>query len=213
MSPRRAPWAVVLTLAGCGPVFYQDARSDAGARIDELRARPASADALYQLARAHAYLAKAEEEAADGAYEDAIQLARAAARRDPRAPTRGMRDARLHALELRVDALERAGAPRCAPRMLAVARSELAFARVELRQGDLGRARRHLDEADLHAAAAERATPPERCGARTGPTGPEPVASAHPFSARPLLDVPPLPVRHEEQQLGPSGTAPGLRVR
>jgi len=68
------------------------------------------------------------------------------------------------------------GALRCAPRQLAVARSQLEFAELELAQGFASKARQHLSVADQHARAAVLLSPPERC--RPGPAlsseGPKP---------------------------------------
>jgi len=63
------------------------------------------------------------------------------------------------------------GALRCAPRQLAVARSQLEFAELERAQGFSSKAERHLVVADQHARAALLLSPPERC--RTNPTGPD----------------------------------------
>lgn len=212
MRPR-LPWVWLLPWAvGCGPVAYGSARADAEARIDALRAQRGSADAFYQLARAEAHLDKADEEAADGAYEQAILLARAAARRDARVEARRLESPAVRRLETELARIARNGAARCAPRALALARAHLAFARIELRQGDGARARMHLDESALQAAAASRLSPALRCaGADSAP--PEPLASNHPFSAAGVLDVGPPPVRHETSlpvSMAPEGK---LRVR
>lgn len=64
---------------------------------------------------------------------------------------------------------ERAGAMRCAPRQLAVARSHLEFARLEREQGFSSRARSHLRIADEHARAAMLLSPADRCASPPSP--------------------------------------------
>jgi OOP family OmpA-OmpF porin len=55
------------------------------------------------------------------------------------------------------------GAMRCAPRQLAVARSQLEFAQLERAQGFSSKAKQHLVVADQHARAAVLLSPAERC--------------------------------------------------
>ena len=62
---------------------------------------------------------------------------------------------------------ERNGAVRCAPRELALAKSHLEFARVELEQGFVSKAKAHLAIAEPNAHAAALQSPPEYCAART----------------------------------------------
>ncbi len=59
---------------------------------------------------------------------------------------------------------ERNGARRCAPRELAVARSQLEFAGLELDQGFVSKAQAHLSKAASNARAAESLSPPRYCG-------------------------------------------------
>ena len=61
---------------------------------------------------------------------------------------------------------ERNGAVRCAPRELAMAKSHLKFADVELDQGFLSRATDHLAIAEPNAHAAYELSPPEKCAER-----------------------------------------------
>ena len=68
--------------------------------------------------------------------------------------------------QLLLDA-EANGALRCAPRQLAVARSQLEFAELERAQGFSSKAEQHLSIADQHARAAKLLSPPERCRARS----------------------------------------------
>ncbi|HYQ03041.1 MAG TPA: OmpA family protein [Polyangiaceae bacterium] len=71
---------------------------------------------------------------------------------------------RIAGLEKIVDQAERNGAMRCAPRELAIARSQLEFANIELDQGFVSKAQAHLAKAEPNARAAELLSPPERCG-------------------------------------------------
>jgi OmpA-OmpF porin, OOP family len=68
--------------------------------------------------------------------------------------------------QLLLDA-EANGALRCAPRPLAVARSQLEFAELERAQGFWSKAERHLIIADQHARAAKLLSPPEHCRSRS----------------------------------------------
>lgn len=62
---------------------------------------------------------------------------------------------------------EASGALRCAPRELAIARSQLQFAELERAQGFSSKAEEHLRIADRHAQAARLLSPPEHCRSRT----------------------------------------------
>ncbi|WP_437629434.1 OmpA family protein [Sorangium sp. So ce854] len=61
---------------------------------------------------------------------------------------------------------ERNGALRCAPRELAMAKSHLSFAAVELDQGFFARAKEHLDIAKANTHAAYDLSPPQKCAER-----------------------------------------------
>jgi outer membrane protein OmpA-like peptidoglycan-associated protein len=61
---------------------------------------------------------------------------------------------------------ERNGAVRCAPRELAMAKSHLKFAEVELDQGFFPRAQDHLTIGRANAHAAYDLSPPEKCSER-----------------------------------------------
>src|SRR6185436_3237823 len=65
-----------------------------------------------------------------------------------------------------VDQAERNGALRCAPRELAVARSNLRFAAIELDQGFVSKAQAHLWKAEPNAHAAFDMSPPQYCAER-----------------------------------------------
>ena len=64
-----------------------------------------------------------------------------------------------------VEQAQRNGALRCAPRELAIARSQLEFASLELDQGFVSKAQAHLAKAEPNARAAELLSPPEICAA------------------------------------------------
>jgi outer membrane protein OmpA-like peptidoglycan-associated protein len=61
---------------------------------------------------------------------------------------------------------ERNGAIRCAPRELALAKSHLRFASVEIDQGFYLRAKEHIEIAEPNAHAAYDLSPPQKCAER-----------------------------------------------
>jgi outer membrane protein OmpA-like peptidoglycan-associated protein len=65
-----------------------------------------------------------------------------------------------------VDDAEKNGAMKCAPRELALARSNLEFAEIDLDQGFVSTAEAHLARAEPNAQAAFEMSPPDRCTAR-----------------------------------------------
>lgn len=65
-----------------------------------------------------------------------------------------------------VEQAERNGAVRCAPRELAVAKSQLGFASLELDQGFISKARNHLWKAEPNTHAAYFLSPPQYCAER-----------------------------------------------
>ena len=67
---------------------------------------------------------------------------------------------------------EKNGARRCAPRELAMAQSHLQFAAVELDQGEISNAKRHLAIADQNAHAALNESPESRCLEHAAPPPP-----------------------------------------
>jgi len=72
----------------------------------------------------------------------------------------------ISGLEKIVEQAERNGAMRCAPRELAVARSNLRFATLELDQGFISKAENHLWKAESNAHAALDMSPPQYCAER-----------------------------------------------
>jgi len=65
-----------------------------------------------------------------------------------------------------VEQAERNGAIRCAPRELAIARSQLEFATIELDQGFVSKAQAHVAKAEPNAHAADFLSPPQYCAVR-----------------------------------------------
>jgi OOP family OmpA-OmpF porin len=78
-------------------------------------------------------------------------------------------------LEKIVEQAERNGAMRCAPRELAVARSQLQFASLELDQGFVSKAVTHLEIAAPNADAALEMSPPQYCAERAFVEAPPPA--------------------------------------
>jgi hypothetical protein len=84
-------------------------------------------------------------------------------------------DAQIAAIGHAIMVAEANGALNCAPRELAVARSQLGFAELERAQGSSSKAEAHLRIADRHAQAARLLSPVEHCRSRAparadGPT-------------------------------------------
>jgi outer membrane protein OmpA-like peptidoglycan-associated protein len=73
---------------------------------------------------------------------------------------------RIRGLTTTVDDAEKNGAMKCAPRELAIARSQLEFAAIDLDQGELTLAEGHLAKAEPNAQAAFQNSPPDRCTSR-----------------------------------------------
>jgi outer membrane protein OmpA-like peptidoglycan-associated protein len=73
---------------------------------------------------------------------------------------------KIAGLETTVDDAEKNGAMKCAPRELAIARSQLEFARIDLDQGELSLAASHLAKAEPNAQAAFQMSPADRCTSR-----------------------------------------------
>lgn len=70
---------------------------------------------------------------------------------------------RAHTVHDAVTAAARAGALRCAPRELALARAHADFAQRELEAGEYFRAGDHLQLAEMNAREAQRFSPDLRC--------------------------------------------------
>ncbi len=70
---------------------------------------------------------------------------------------------RIRGLSTALDDAERNRAMTCAPRELAIAKSQLEFAQIDLDQGQLSNAEAHLAKAEPNARAAAVLSPPDRC--------------------------------------------------
>jgi outer membrane protein OmpA-like peptidoglycan-associated protein len=73
---------------------------------------------------------------------------------------------KIKGLTTTVQDAEKNGAMRCAPRELAVAKSNLEFALIDLDQGQFSKAEAHLAKAEPNAQAAFTMSPPDRCTSR-----------------------------------------------
>jgi hypothetical protein len=73
---------------------------------------------------------------------------------------------KMRGLSTTVADAEKNGAMTCAPRELAVAKSELEFAEIDLDQGQLSNAEAHLAKAEPNAQAAYAMSPADRCTSR-----------------------------------------------
>jgi len=73
---------------------------------------------------------------------------------------------KIRGLTTTVDDAEKNGAMKCSPRELAIARSQLEFAAIDLDQGQVSHAQAHLAKAEPNAQAAFQNSPPDRCTSR-----------------------------------------------
>jgi outer membrane protein OmpA-like peptidoglycan-associated protein len=73
---------------------------------------------------------------------------------------------KIRGLSTTVEDAEKNGAMRCAPRELAVAKSNLEFALIDLDQGQFSKAEAHMAKAEPNAQAAFAMSPPDRCTSR-----------------------------------------------
>jgi OmpA-OmpF porin, OOP family len=73
---------------------------------------------------------------------------------------------KIRGLSTTVEDAEKNGAMTCAPRELAVAKSQLEFAEIELDQGQFSNAEAHLAKAEPNAQAAFAMSPADRCTSR-----------------------------------------------
>jgi OOP family OmpA-OmpF porin len=73
---------------------------------------------------------------------------------------------RIRGLTNTVEDAVKNGAMRCAPRELAIAKSNLEFAEIDLNQGKRSSAEAHLAKAEPNARAAFANSPPDRCTSR-----------------------------------------------
>jgi outer membrane protein OmpA-like peptidoglycan-associated protein len=73
---------------------------------------------------------------------------------------------KIRGLSTTVEDAEKNGAMTCAPRELAIAKSQLEFAEIDLDQGQFSNAQAHLAKAEPNAQAAFAMSPPDRCTSR-----------------------------------------------
>src|SRR5271165_4170270 len=73
---------------------------------------------------------------------------------------------RMKGLSTTLEDAEKNGAMTCAPRELAVGKSELEFAEIDLDQGQFSNAQEHLAKAEPNAQAAFAMSPADRCTSR-----------------------------------------------
>jgi OOP family OmpA-OmpF porin len=73
---------------------------------------------------------------------------------------------KMKGLTTTVEDAEKNGAMRCAPRELAIAKSQLEFAEIDLSQGEMSLAQDHMAKAEPNAQAAFQNSPPDRCSSR-----------------------------------------------
>jgi len=73
---------------------------------------------------------------------------------------------RIRGLTTTVEDAEKNGAMTCAPRELAVAKSQLEFAMIDLDQGQFSNAEMHVSKAEPNAQAAFTMSPADRCTSR-----------------------------------------------
>jgi OOP family OmpA-OmpF porin len=73
---------------------------------------------------------------------------------------------KIKGLTTTVQDAEKNGAMRCAPRELAIAKSNLEFALIDLDQGRFTKAEAHMAKAEPNAQAAFSLSPPDRCTSR-----------------------------------------------
>ncbi|MGH7271210.1 MAG: OmpA family protein, partial [Polyangiaceae bacterium] len=83
---------------------------------------------------------------------------------------------KIRGLSTTVADAQRGGAMRCAPRELAVAKSELEFADIDLDQGELSNALVHLSKAEPNAHAALAMSPSNQCLPHEAAPAPAPIA-------------------------------------
>lgn len=178
--------AFALLLSGCGGMLYA-VRAGAVSSELELAGRAGAAEtAPYEYYSAEEHLRKARSEAAESDYGDALSLldeaedyARHARDRVPApmnhrltisapAPSRRVPSEIARLDRIARDA-EQSGARQCAPRELAVGRSQLEFAAIEDGQGFGSKANEHLRIAEQNVQAARLLSARPHCAGGRAP--------------------------------------------
>jgi hypothetical protein len=175
-----------LILGGCGGALYAMRAGKVSSELELAERAGAAESAPYEFFYADEHLRKSRSEAAESDFGDALSLLATAeeytrlARDGTRAPVNAApvvstssrrvpsEIARLDQLAL---AAEQGGARRCAPRELAVGRSQLEFAAIEDAQGGAAEAGEHLKLAELNVQAARLLSSAQGCGANRPLTG------------------------------------------
>jgi hypothetical protein len=174
----------VLTLGGCGNTLYAMRAGQVSSELQLAERDGAAESAPYEYYFADEHLQMARAEAAESDFGDALtllataeeytRLAREAATRGaPQAPrpapfaasaTSARRvPSEIARLEQLAASAEQSGARRCAPRELAVGRSQLEFAAIEDAQGSGSKASAHLRLAEQNVQAARLLSSASHC--------------------------------------------------
>jgi hypothetical protein len=176
----RALCCTALALSGCGGAVYAVRSGKVSSELELAQRAGAAESAPYEYYFAAEHLRKARSEAAESDYGDALSLldeaeeyTRRARERAPtpasdamasRAPASSRSVPReIARLEQLAHGAERSGARRCAPRELAVGRSQLEFAAIEDAQGFTSKAGEHLRLAEQNVQAARLLSSPAHC--------------------------------------------------
>jgi hypothetical protein len=167
-------------VSGCGGTVYAVRAGKVSSELELAQRAGAAESAPYEYYFAEEHLQKARSEAAESDYGDALALLDEAAAYTRRArdrvpapaaeatalgaPTSSRKVpseiARLERLAL---GAERSGARRCAPRELAIGRSQLEFAAIEDGQGFASKAGEHLRLAEQNVQAASLLSAAPHC--------------------------------------------------
>jgi hypothetical protein len=178
---------LALSASGCGNALYAMRAGRVSSELQLAEQAGAAESAPYEYFFAAEHLRKARSEAAESDFGDALSLLAAAEEstrlaRD-RTPmtmtpassavtsTRRLPSEVARLEQLAFDAEQR-GARRCAPRELAIGRSQLEFAKIEDAQGFASKANEHLRLAEQNVQAARLLSSAEHCGAQPTKVGP-----------------------------------------
>lgn len=185
VSCRAVLCCCALLIGGCGGTLYAVKAGKVSSELELAQRAGAAESAPYEYYFAEAHLFKARTEAAEADYGDALSLLDEAEAYTRRARDRVPAPAgdvaafdvptssrRIPSEVARLDQLartaEQSGARRCAPRELALGRSQLEFAMIEDGQGFASKAGEHLRLAEQNVQAARLlSTPPHCMGGRT----------------------------------------------
>jgi hypothetical protein len=165
---------------GCGNGLYAMRVGRVSSELELAERGGALVSAPYEYYFADEHLRKARAEAAESDFGDALDLlgvaeqyarlardGNAAPPNVAAAPATSSRKVPSEVARLEQVAIEAelSGARRCAPRELAIGRSQLTFAAIEDAQGGAAQASDHLRLAELNVQAARLLATPEHCRA------------------------------------------------